>query len=144
MKRAFFAFLLILAAPVVAQSIDGLAQACKGGDTFACAQGAALARQTLDADRDFFFVKNGCAQRDANACAKLGVFYRMGVGTKQNYKLSHKHSSFACKAGIARACLQVGFLHNEGQGLARSKPRAQQYYDKACALGLPEHLQMVC
>lgn len=135
---------IAVAAPAVAQSIDALAIACKSGDTLACASGAALARETLDAPRDFFFVSTGCNQRDANACARLGVFYRMGIGTNQDYRLSRRHSEFACKAGIATGCLQVGFLYNEGQGVAQNSASAQRYYRKACDLGLPQHLQMVC
>lgn len=144
MKRALFAAALAFASPATAQSIDALASTCKSGDTLACARGAALAREALDAPRDFFFVSTGCQQRDANACARLGVYFRMGVGTKQDYRLSRRHSEFACKAGVATGCLQLGFLYNEGQGVAKSRTRAQQYYRKACDLGLPPHLQMVC
>lgn len=135
MKKALFLLLLLLPPSAMAQSTDNLLKDCEAGDVKACQNGAAKARENLDGNLDFKFVNQGCALRDARACASLGEFYRHGIGTKQNYRRAMKYSVLACDAGVADGCLRAGFLHYEGQSVPKSKAKAQAFYDKACVLG---------
>ena len=135
MKNLIFLIPLLFTPVAMAQSTDTLLRDCNAGDLKACEQGAAKARETLNANLDFKFVSQGCTLRDARACAKLGEFYRHGIGTKQNYRRAMKYSLLACDAGVADGCLRAGFLHNEGQSVPKSKSKAQAFYEKACRLG---------
>jgi TPR repeat protein len=135
MKTSLALVAALCASAAFAQSTDTLIKACDGGDVKACQQGAAAALAKLDAKTNFAFVDRGCALRDARACETLGEFYRHGIGTKQNYRRAMKYSLLACDAGVAEGCLRAGFLHNEGQSVPVNKARAQDFYDKACALG---------
>lgn len=135
MKQLLPLILLLMAPMSFAQSTDDLLKSCNAGDVKACQTGAAKARETLNGNLDFKFVNQGCSLRDARACAKLGEFYRHGIGTKQNYRRAMKYSVLACDSGVADWCLRAGFLHNEGQSVPKNKAKAQAFYDKACALG---------
>jgi len=42
----------------------------------------------------------------------------------------------ACDGGDAKGCFNLGFLYEDGQGVRQNFSTANQYYGKACDLGL--------
>ncbi|MFT7685461.1 MAG: TPR repeat protein [Candidatus Azotimanducaceae bacterium] len=74
-------------------------------------------------------------QGDAAAQSNLGMMYRTGKGTAQDFKLAVKWSRLSADQGYADAQWSLGNMYEEGQGLLQDYKMAHMWYNIAAANG---------
>jgi uncharacterized protein len=72
------------------------------------------------------------------AMLRLGLLYRKGVGTLQNFALAAKWIENSAKRGEPQAMLEFGRLYREGVGVTRDPVRAYVWLNRAAAARDPD------
>ncbi len=72
-------------------------------------------------------------QGHADAQAKLGLFYDVGLGVPQDYAEAVRWYRKAAEQGNAAAQALLGIMYESGWGIARDPVRAHMWYNLAAA-----------
>jgi TPR repeat protein len=68
----------------------------------------------------------------------LGVCYRNGIGTRENFCEAFFWFLKAAHQGYARAQYNVGLYYENGMGIEKEEAQALHWYAKAAAQGYPQ------
>jgi beta-lactamase hcpA len=85
----------------------------------------ACAAVLFGAGEDIKKLQDDCNGGNVFSCGKLGAFYQLGQGIKQDYKKASELFSKACDMGYGESCVMLGFLYNNGQGVEQDYKKGQ-------------------
>ena len=162
MKRALVFLILLLASPVLADSVGE--QFKRGNDAYnkgnyatalkewrpLAEQGDAFAQDNLglmyrkgqgvtqdDAEAVRWYRK-AADQGDADAQSFLGVMYTNGEGVTQDYQAALGWYCKAIKQGHSGAMGNLGFMYENGYGVVQDYAQAHKWFNLAAARGKGE------
>ncbi|APR88400.1 hypothetical protein A7982_13749 [Minicystis rosea] len=93
-----------------------------------------------DRARALALFDTACERRYARACKRLGNLYIEGL-VARDYRPDPRGAVYmrrACELDDAEACLYYGDFLQQGRGVARDRPKAIEYFHRACAKGDPQ------
>ena len=107
--------LFVLTGQAIADALTEQNQASKGIDLKVELENAAKSIRLL------------AAQGNADAQAKLGSMYEMGLGVPQDYKEAAKWYRLAAEQGVVLAQTQLGSMYGKGQGVPQDYKEAVKW-----------------
>lgn len=103
---------------------------CDGGFPQACFNQAMMYGRgegvSVDRMKMMELLSKACDARKVEAC--------MGMGSQEGYVKAASLLNESCENGNAKACVDLGEFYNRGQGVAKDPAKANEYFDKGCAL----------
>lgn len=123
---------------------------CKNGDSQECNMagldysGLHNNESTSDYKLAIAYLSKGCKLNNKFACSNLGDLYlhaerdskgySLPKDTKKGFELKVK----SCKLSNKVGCYDVGVLYHNGTGVRRNSKKSNEYFGKACDLGLQD------
>lgn len=77
-------------------------------------------------------------QGNVDAMAKVGEYYKEGIGVVKNYEEAVKWLTIASEYGNPHAQWRLGFLYEYGEGVEKDEDRALQLYMSSAQQNVPE------
>ena len=83
--------------------------------------------------------RSRCDKNESRACYRLGWFTEEGQGVKPSLRRALELYDKACTSSYAVACRALAMVYEHGDDdLEPNKKKSEEYYARACGLGLKE------
>ncbi len=111
---------------------------CLCFSTFIVCNVNAFEEQSLPNDRLYTlsYYKIRCLEGNQSACVYVGLAYKDGKDTPQDFKQAFELFHNACEQNNALGCAFEGLMHEEGLGRKVDIVRGVELYQRACDGGI--------
>ncbi len=122
-------------------STFSLKKECEKGNGEACLKLAkSYAREKKDIQALYYFDK-ACSLRIAKACGLVGVYYKLGLPIKKNYKLAYEYFQRVLENSNGKlkgaAYYELGDMYKDGLYVKRDLFKAFSLYKLSCEYKFP-------